>query len=249
MFSPYDFNYSWSITHGHLVPLALAIALSALTIWRGWSWWIPAVCGLVAVWALAGLYITLVVLGINRPLTLPTERFLASGTGHVLDAGAGSGRGGIGVLLARPRAEVTALDLYDGYWGIDDNTPERFMANARIAGMAGRARAVRGDMRTLDFSDGTFDAVMSVAAIDHLRRSDIGTTLSGFARVLKPRGEILVVVVNPDWITMIASPHAIAHHRSWDPAEWRSMLDAAGFQVEEDGRQPGALYFYGRKRP
>jgi hypothetical protein len=34
-----------------------------------------------------------------------------------------------------------------GYWGIDENTPERFMKNARIAGVAERAAARVGDMR------------------------------------------------------------------------------------------------------
>ena len=40
----------------------------------------------------------------------------------VLDAGAGSGRAGVGVLLARPKAIVTGLDVYSGYWGIEGFT-------------------------------------------------------------------------------------------------------------------------------
>jgi SAM-dependent methyltransferase len=248
MFSPYVFNYSWYVTHGHLVPLGIGLALGGIALWLHWPRWIAVASAVLVIWAAAGLFITLVSFGINAPLALPTDKFLASGEGRVLDAGAGSGRAAVGVLLARPKAHVTALDIYDGYWGIDDNTPARFMENARIAGAADRADAVRGDMRKLPFQEAEFDAAMSVAAIDHLRRSDIAIALKEFARVLKPQGEVLIVVVNPDLITKIASPHAIAHHRRWDPNEWRAMLDTAGFTTEEDGSGAGYLFFYGRKK-
>ena len=105
---------------------------------------------------------------LNSPMPLPTERFLRAGAGRVLDVGAGSGRAAVGVLIARPHVTATGVDIYSGYWGIDGNTPERFMANARIAGVADRASARVGDMRQLPFGDGEFDAVVSSYAIDHL---------------------------------------------------------------------------------
>jgi SAM-dependent methyltransferase len=247
MFSPYDFGYSWYVTDAHLVPLAIAVAVLALAFWRGWPRWISLMATLIALWAIVGLVITHMVFGINSPVRLPTTRFLASGSGKVLDAGAGSGRGAVGVLLARPKATVTGLDIYTGYWGIDGNNPERFMSNARIAGAADRADVRTGDMREMPFKDGEFDAAMSVAAIDHLRRDGILKTLGEMSRVLKPRGEVLLMIVNPDWVTMLASPHAIAHHRRQDPAEWRSMLAQHGFVVEEEGTQPGILYILAKK--
>ena len=45
------------------------------------------------------------------PLELPTEQFLSSGAGRVVDIGAGSGRAAVGLLLARPRVTVTAVDI------------------------------------------------------------------------------------------------------------------------------------------
>jgi ubiquinone/menaquinone biosynthesis C-methylase UbiE len=102
-------------------------------------------------------------------------------------------------------------------------------------------------MRDMPFKDGEFDAAMSVAAIDHLREEGILKALGEMSRVLKPRGEVLLMIVNPDWVTMLASPHAIAHHRRQDPARWRSMLAQRGFVVEEEGRQPGTLYILARK--
>jgi SAM-dependent methyltransferase len=243
----YEFGYSWYVAYGHLVPLALAGALGALAAWRGWPRWVAAIAGVVGVWAAAGLLITHL-FGINEPMELPTTRFLSSGSGRVLDAGAGSGRAAIGVLLARPNTTVTGLDIYRGYWGIDDNTPERFMANARAAGATGRAETRTGDMREMPFGDGEFDAVVSAYAIDHLGREGRARSMSEVARVLKPRGELLLLLVNPDWLTWIVSPHALAHHPTPDPTEWRMLLDRHGFGIEEEGTRLATRFFFARKR-
>lgn len=239
----YDFGYSWHIAYGLAIPLALGGLVVGVAVWRGWPRWVALAAALIAVWALLGLLVVNVVWGINRPMTLPTERFLASGGGRVLDAGAGSGRAGIGVLLARPKTTVTALDIYRGYWGIDDNTPERFMLNARIAGVADRAEARTGDMREMPFGDASFDAVVSAFALDHLRREGQVKALREVARVLKPRGEFLLMVPNVDLLTWVFSPHAIAHHPRRDPEEWRALLETHGFAVQEVGTRPATLYF------
>lgn len=244
----YDFGYNWFVGYGLAVPLALAVALGALAAWRRWPRWMPVVAGIVAVWAVVGLVAINLVFGINSPMELPTDRFMASGAGRLLDAGAGSGRAAIGVLLARPRATVTGLDIYTGYWGIDGNTPERFMTNARIAGVADRAEARTGDVREMPFEDGEFDAVVSSYVIDHLSRDGSARAIAEVKRVLKPRGEFLLMIVNVNWLTWLVSPHAIAHHPRQDPARWRGLLEQGGFAVEEAGTQPATLYFLARKR-
>ena len=122
------------------------------------------------------------------------------------------------------------------------------MTNARIAGVADRAEARTGDMRDMPFKDGEFDAVVSADAIDHLRQDGIVKSLAEVARVLNPRGEFLLMIVNVDWVTWIASPQAIAHHRPQDPARWRALLEQGGFVVEEEGRRPATLYFLARTR-
>lgn len=248
MISAYDFGYSWVVVNGLVVPLVLAMVLGAVAVWRRWRRWIPVLCGLVAAWAAAGVILIHSVFGINSPMVLPTERFLSSGGGRVLDAGAGSGRAAIGVLLARPGTTVTGLDIYEGYWGIDDNTPERFMLNARIAGVADRASARTGDMRAMPFPDGAFDAVVSSYAIDHLGRNGATKAIDEVARVLKPNGEFLLLIVNVTWQTWLVSPHAIAHHHRQDPAEWRARLEQSGFSVEEEGTSPATRYFLARRR-
>ena len=244
----FDFGYSWYVGYGLVVPLALAAGLGALALWRGWARWILVLAGLVVVWAIAGLVLINAVFGLNRPMALPTDKFLTAGSGRVLDAGAGSGRAAVGVLLARPNATVTALDIYEGYWGIDGNTPERFMTNARIAGAANRAEARTGDMREMPFKDAEFDAVVSSYAIDHLSRDGSAKAIAEVARVLKPRGEFLLMIVNADWVARLVSPHALAHHPRQDPARWHALLEQSGFLVEEEGTQPATLYFFARKR-
>jgi hypothetical protein len=106
-FLTYAFGYSWSLRSAMLVPLVFAAGLAGLAVVRSWSRWVYIPTILVAVWAAAAVVILNVML--NRSLALPTEQFLTSGAGRVLDVGAGSGRAAIGVLLARPN--TTAMGV------------------------------------------------------------------------------------------------------------------------------------------
>ncbi len=241
----YDFGYPWLITWSAAIPLAVFAALTALALSLGWRRWIAGVSAALALWALAALIVIHAVFRLNLPVAPATARFLASG-GEVVDVGAGSGRAGIGLLLARPDARLTAIDIYDGYWGISDNTPDRFMANARIAGVADRARAQVGDARAIPLPDAAYDGVISSYAIDHLRRDEIPTALSEVSRILKPGGELLLSVVNVDWWALLVSP-PIAHHPRADPARWRQLLAGAGFELLEEGTTPASLHFLVRK--
>ena len=243
-FITYDFGYSWSVRYAMIAPLIVAGSLAALAAWRSWPRWVFILATLMALWA-AGAVVVLNVM-LNSPMPLPTERFLRAGAGRVLDVGAGSGRAAVGVLIARPHVTATGVDIYSGYWGIDGNTPERFMANARIAGVADRAAARVGDMRQLPFGDGEFDAVVSSYAIDHLPRAERPKAIAEVARVLTPGGEFLLMIIRVDWRTWLVSP-LLAHHPSQNPELWRELLQQHGFSVEEEGTPFTTLYFLARK--
>jgi SAM-dependent methyltransferase len=204
------------------------------------------VCSAAVLWGVAALIVIHAVFRLNLPVPPATDRFLAAGTGHVVDIGAGSGRATVGLLLAKPRARVTAVDIYSGYFGIERNTPERLMNNARIAGVADRADARIGDARQLPFAAGQFDGAISVAAIDHVPRRDIPKAIAEAARVIKPGGEFLLTIVNVDAWVWFASP-PMAHHPPAVPERWRAMLVTAGFEIMEEGRQAGMLYLLSRK--
>ena len=243
----YEFGYSWWIVWGHLVPVAVFGGLGLIGLRLRWRRWLVMIFAVVAAWGVSGLLITHYLFALNLPAQLPTAQFLPSGAGRVVDIGAGSGRASIGLLLERPRVTVTGVDIYRGYYGIADNTPERFMRNAHIAGVADRADAKVGDARELPLATSAYDGAISFAAIDHLPRAGVPKALAEAARVLKPGGEFLLIVVNVDGWARFASPHALGHHPPADRRRWRTLLESAGFQIEEQGTQPGALYFLSRK--
>ena len=240
----YDFGYSWSLRYAMLAPVIIAGILALIAMWRSWPRLVFLPLTLFAIWGAAAVVILNLMLG--RPMSLPTERFLPSGSGRVLDVGAGSGRAAIGVLLARPQTTAIGVDIYSGYWGIDENTPERFMRNAQIAGVAERASARVGDMRELPFGDGEFDAVVSSYAVDHLRRAERSKAIGEVARVLKPGGQLLLMVIQVDWRTWFVAP-LLAHHPSQEPEPWRGWLRENGFTLEEEGTGLATLYFLAKK--
>jgi len=246
----FDFGYGWPFTLGHALVFLVCAALTALAWKRGWPRWITAITGVLALWGLAG---AMLMFQLSLPMALPTEAFLRSGEGRVLDLGAGSGRSTMMVLRGRPRTKVTTIDLYSGYWGIEDNTPNRLLANARAAGAQDRVEVTTGDMRAMPFVSASFDGAVSAFAIDHLRSDGVSQALSEVARVLRPQGEFLLVIVNIDWWTSIAFPMMALHghgyfgHRQ-DPARWTRSLSDAGFEVVEHGTSPMSQYFLCRKK-
>ncbi len=246
----YDFGYGWLLQWGYVIPIGAGALLAALGWWLSWRRWTVGIGAAVTIWGCLGLFVLHGLGGLNVPMRLPAEGFMIGDAGHFLDIGAGSGRAAIGVLLARPHTRATAIDIYSGFFGIDDNTPARLMANARIAGVQDRIEAVTGDMRTLPFGDASFDAAVSTYAIDHLRRADIPVALGQAARVLKPNGEFLLEIVNQDfWVRLsMPVPHfGLAAHRPQDPREWQRLLEDAGFHILESGTKPATLYWIGRK--
>ncbi len=249
-FFKYDFDYAWPWTYGHLIAAAVFFLLAWVTRLIGWWRGATVLFGLLGVWAVASAWIIHGPLRFSRPLTLPTQAFLPSSSGRVLDAGAGSGRSALMVLMSRPGARVVALDRFAGYYGIVDNTPDRLRANARAAGVDARLEAAVGDMRSMPFEDATFDAAVSAYAIDHLASADVTRTFAEVNRVLKPNGELLLMVVNPDLWVRVAMPFLHGHGyfggRAF-PERWRARLIAAGLRVVEEGTQPATLYFLARK--
>ncbi len=248
-FFTYDFDYAWPWTYGHLIA-AVAFGILAVLFHRLRLRALMVLAGALAVWAVCGAWIVHGQLRFSRPVALPTEQFLASGAGRVLDVGAGSGRSTLMVLLSRPRVSVVALDRFTGYYGIVDNSPARLEANARAAGVDGRLEVTVGDMREMPFDDASFDGVVSVAAIDHLDRDGVERTLAEVARVLRPDGQFLLMVVHPDIWTKLALPFMHAHGyfgRAPRPDRWRSQLTVAGLSVVEEGTQPAVLYFLTKK--
>lgn len=246
----YDFDYTWPWTLGHIIA-TVVFGLLTVLVWRaGWSRLAAVATGTLAAWALVGAFIVHGPMRFNRPMDLPTERFLSSGSGRVLDAGAGSGRSALMVLLGRPQARVVALDLFLEGYGIGENTPDRLRANARVAGVEDRLEVQTGDLRQMPLESASFDAVVSAYAIDHLNPEGIRGSLAEVSRVLRPGGELLLMVVNPDGWTRVAFPLFGAHgyFGGRGAAErWRTAVVEAGFEIVEEGTAAATLFLLVRK--
>jgi ubiquinone/menaquinone biosynthesis C-methylase UbiE len=248
-----DFGYPWWLSNGHLVPAALSIGLLALGYFRGWSKWLMALLGVPALWSISSFCLIRCGFDVNAPGSLPTESFLRTGTGRVLDVGAGTGRSSIMVLQARPSVTLVASDLfgasYNQHFGDDGETPQqRLLANLKAAGVDKRATIEKADMRELPFENASFDAMVSAYAVDHLNRDGIKKALSEAARVVKPGGEFLLMVVNKDKWMMYTFGPLLFHGGTRGEAWWTTQMQEAGFQVVESGTPPATLYLLATRR-
>jgi SAM-dependent methyltransferase len=244
-----DFGYTWPWTHGHLVLAAAASALLLLAWMRRWHWISKAAIATVVAWALVAFVVVQAVLRFNDLPAIPTPGFLASGSGRVLDIGAGSGRSSIMVLLERPQTTMVALDNFSATY-IRDLGPEKLKANLRAAGVEERAEVVSADMRKLPFPDASFDAIVSTYAIDHLPRADIPGALSEAARVVRPGGELLLEIMYPDaWMRFAYGPVMMHGARADQIRErWPRWLEDAGFRVVELGTAPATFFMLAKRR-
>jgi SAM-dependent methyltransferase len=241
----YDFGYTLPWTHGHLIAAICLAAAAWLLARRKWRWTSRLLWALAA-WALAGFLVIQFVFGFNRPMNLPAQSFMSANTGRVLDLGAGSGRASVMVGLARPGVRVVGLDNFSAQY-IEGNGPDLFMKNMRMAGMEKRAEILSADMRKIPAPDESYDAVVSSYAIDHLSRQGIEQTLGEVRRVLRARGEFLMIVFRPDfWLSVPYGPIPGRHIPR--PEFWRTQLAQSGLDILEEGTLPGTIYFYCRKK-
>ncbi|QLK25879.1 methyltransferase domain-containing protein [Natrinema zhouii] len=108
---------------------------------------------------------------------------------------------------------------------------------ALAAANAPAAAFVQGDMVTLPFSDGVFDAVIAFHSLIHIPLNDHRAVLDEFARVLRPGGRVLLSEApgewtgeNPDWLET-------GVEMQWDmagAAATRTQLREAGFAVVDE---------------
>ena len=109
----------------------------------------------------------------------------------------GCGLGAISAELARHGASVTALDLT---WTGVASVKRRFCLD-RLCGAA-----VQGDASRLPFADASFDFAWSWGVLLHV--PDLATALAEIGRVLRPGGELRLMIYNRrsvyNWLGIIA---------------------------------------------
>ena len=246
-----NFGYPWWLSYGHLPLVAGSGLLLGLGFWRKWPVWTIILLSPIFLWSSTAFLAARFVLNVNGEAALPTQTFLGSGVGRVLDIGAGTGRSSIMVLKARPQATLVALDLFgesfDQHFGPSQSPQQRLLANLEAAGVAHRAAIVTADMRKLPFEPATFDAIVSAYVFEHLNREGVQQSLAEAARVVKPGGDFLLMLVAKEpWLQYTFGPmlmHQGLHGADW----WTPRLQEAGFQVLEEGTRPVTLYLLARR--
>src|SRR6266540_2072105 len=240
-----DLGYSWVWTYGHLIPTAVLGAGAGLAAILGAAWWIWSPIAVLGLWTFAGFLVMRFGMRMNKIPTLRVREFLAHGAGSVLDVGCGSGRLSISIARARPQATIVGLDNFSADY-IRGHAAANTERNFRLAGIAERATARPGDMRDMPFTDASFDAAASSAAIDHLEPGDLRKALSEVHRLLKPGGQFLLLVTVPNVRVTIAFGPLIAG-RLKDRQFWRAPLSVAGLAIEREGTVRTSALFLARR--
>ncbi len=245
-----DYGYPWWLSYGHLSVFAPAAAALLIGRARRWPMWVLALFGLIALWAGTAFFVVRG-LAVNGPAELPTQNFLRSGEGKVLDIGAGTGRSSIMVLKARPKATLVASDLFaasfDDHFGKRGTPQDRLLANLMAAGVADRATIATADMRQLPFDTASFDAIVSAYAVDHVGREGAKKALAEAFRVVKPGGEFLLILVANDASAKFAYGPMLTHGGTRGATWWKQAAAEAGFQTAEEGTSPATLYLLLKK--
>ncbi len=119
---------------------------------------------------------------------------------RVLDVGCGTGYTTSGVLRREDVSEVVALDM-------NPVQLKRAVKNLRLE--KGRTFISRGDADNLPFADCSFDAVISVGAIEYF--PDPEKTIKEFARVTKPGGTVIVGGPESGWFSKLGFKQGFLH--------------------------------------
>ncbi len=162
-------------------------------------------------------------------------RYLPQPPARIIDIGGGPGR--YAVLLAQQGYDVTMIDLVP-------HNVEWANAHFHDLGLAGNARAMVGDARTLDgLADGAFDAALLLGPLYHLPHvMDRTSAVRELRRVLRPGGVAFSMM-----LTRAAAIYEGINR--WpegilDSAGVQQLLaTGAGFNFEQDPHDFEGVYF------
>ena len=112
-------------------------------------------------------------------------------SGNALDIGTGNGILAINLAQKFTRTEVVGVDYWGKNWEYSRLICEE---NAKIAGVSGRVRFLKGNAAALDFPDSSFDAVVSNLTFHEVKSVQRkGELVREALRLLKPGGSFAFI--------------------------------------------------------
>lgn len=158
-----------------------------------------------------------------RRSRLPKEKTLS-----ILDFGCGPGFMWDHVLEASPKWNYTGLDF----------SPESISAlNTRCGGHPQFRGAVAAAQLPAALADASFDVVLLIEVLEHLRDEQLAATLAELRRLLKPGGSVVVTTPNEEDLSALhkfcpecgAVFHEWQHVRSWSGDSLSTVFVEHGF--------------------
>lgn len=136
---------------------------------------------------------------------------------QVLDAGTGTGA--FAHALAKADCKIARLDLLDPSEGMLN------LAAAELHNSSPFVSAIVGRIGEVDLPFQTYDIVLCAHVIEHV--DDVQACLAWFRKILKPGGQLLLVVSKPHWCTTLL--RFVWGHRAYRSPKVVKMLDETGF--------------------
>jgi 2-polyprenyl-3-methyl-5-hydroxy-6-metoxy-1,4-benzoquinol methylase len=154
------------------------------------------------------------------------------------------------LALAEPRPGASILDLGCGRGHLlgllaargfriagADSSPESVRAAQAAVASVDPDRIRVGDLSAIPFEAGTFDVVVLIETIEHVRPEDLTSLLEEVRRVLAPNGALFITTPNSEDLSanLVRCPdcgarfHPMQHLRSWDTRSLTGVLTSAGF--------------------
>jgi ubiquinone/menaquinone biosynthesis C-methylase UbiE len=164
-------------------------------------------------------------------MTLPFVDLFSSDHDLILDAGCGSGRTTVELGKVMKNGRIVALDLFDPNSESISNR-DLLEKNLKIAGITDRVRIVQGDVTHLEFQNNTFDTAASTLLLNNLGKAKL-TGLKEMFRVLKPGGNMLVVVPTPGLHTFAVM--SVFCFILPSRKEYHPLFKQAGFRLLDEG--------------
>ena len=166
---------------------------------------------------------------------------LAGAGPRVLDVGCGAGRDM--AWLEAHRAQVTGIDLSPGMLA---------EAKSRV-----RGALLEMDMRSLDFPDGSFDVVWSIASLLHIPKVEAPGVIEEFHRVLRLDGYLVLSLqegAGEQWESSYLYPQFAEVERffaRYSPVEAAELLENCAFSIcgrqTDESNGKGWLSFIARR--